>query len=360
MMGKEISRKYYIDNLRWLAILLLFPFHAAQIWSGGEYSGFYVWSHTDTVLYAFSTAVYPWYMTLLFVIAGISCQYALRNRTYRQFIAERTKKLLIPFFFGVLVLAPVMTYVAEVFFNGYTGSYLKQYVLFFTKETDLTGYHGGFTPAHYWFLLYLFLISLAALLIICLQKKYLPQLQVSGMPYAFILLLFVPMWLCQYILNIGGKSLGQFMVLFLFGYYIFSEESIQQILKRYRFVSMVFCILSGSIYTYLYCFVNCRGTWITGLYIFYAWMGIITLLGIGQTVFNFHNRFSDDMTKASFFIYMLHMPVLVVTGFFVLKLPICVAGQFFLTVLISAIVTIVLYTMIIQITRFAHLVWKAI
>lgn len=89
-------------------------------------------------------------------------------------------------------------------------------------------------------------------------------------------------------------------------------------------------------------------------------MGIITLLGIGQTVFNFHNRFSDDMTKASFFIYMLHMPVLVVTRFFVLKLPICVAGQFFLTVLISAIVTIVLYTMIIQITRFAHLVWKAI
>ena len=35
-----MERKYYIDNLRWLAILLLFPFHAAQIWSGGEYSGF--------------------------------------------------------------------------------------------------------------------------------------------------------------------------------------------------------------------------------------------------------------------------------------------------------------------------------
>ena len=76
-----MERKYYIDNLRWLAILLLFPFHAAQIWSGGEYRGFYIWSHTNTALYVFSTAVYPRYMTFLFAIAGMSCKYALLKRT---------------------------------------------------------------------------------------------------------------------------------------------------------------------------------------------------------------------------------------------------------------------------------------
>ena len=115
-----MERKYYIDNLRWLAILLLFPFHAAQIWSGGEYSGFYIWSHTNTVLYVFSTFMYPWYMTFLFTIAGMSCKYALLKRTNKQFVAERIKKLVIPFFFGLLALVPVMTYTAEVFFNGYT------------------------------------------------------------------------------------------------------------------------------------------------------------------------------------------------------------------------------------------------
>lgn len=152
------ERKYYIDNLRWMAILLLFPFHAAQIWSGGEYSGFYIWSHTNTVLYVFSTAVYPWYMTFLFAIAGMSCKYALLKRTSKQFVAERTKKLLIPFFFGVLLLVPIMTYIAEVFFNGYTGTYWQQYGLFFTKETDLTGYHGGFSPVFgFYFICLLFL-----------------------------------------------------------------------------------------------------------------------------------------------------------------------------------------------------------
>ena len=349
-----LERRYYIDNLRWLLILLLFPFHAAQIWSGGEYSGFYIWSHTNTVLYVFSTAVYPWYMTFLFAIAGISCKYALQKRTNRQFVMERTNKLLIPFFFGLLVLVPVMTYIAEKFFNGYTGSYLQQYRLFFTKVTDLTGYHGGFTPAHLWFLLYLFVISLTALLIIFLQEKCLPQFKVCNVPYYFMIFMFVPEWLCQYALNIGGKSLGQFMILYLFGYYILSEENILLKVKQYQFVSLALCVLSGCIYTYLYCFGNFRSIWITGLYIFYGWMGIMTLLGIGQSKLNFHNRLSDYLSRASFPIYILHMPILVVVGFSILKLPFCVAGQFSLIVLISSIITFLAYEIVnnISILRF--------
>ena len=341
-----MERKYYIDNLRWLAILLLFPFHAAQIWSGGEYRGFYIWSHTNTALYVFATAVYPWYMTVLFAIAGMSCKYALLKRTNKQFVAERTEKLLIPFFFGVIALVPIMTYTAEVFFNGYTGTYWQQYRLFFTKETDLTGYHGGFTPAHLWFLLYLFIISLAALLITFMQKKYLLIFRADSVSYFGIVSLFMPEWICQYVLNIGGKSLGQFMILFWFGYYILSEESILQKLKQYRFVSLVICLLSGGLYTYLYCFENLRYIWMTGLYIFFGWMGIITLLGIGQSKFNVHNQLSDYLTCASFPVYILHMPVLVVVGFYVLKLPVGVAGQFSLIVLISAVVTFLIYEIV--------------
>ncbi|MDE5605446.1 MAG: acyltransferase family protein [Eubacterium sp.] len=341
-----MERKYYIDNLRWMAILLLFPFHAAQIWSGGEYSGFYIWSHTNTALYVFSTFVYPWYMTFLVTIAGMSSKYALQKRTNKQFIAERIKKLLIPFFFGLLTLVPVMTYIGEIFFNGYTGTYLQQYVLFFTKVTDLTGYHGGFTPAHLWFLIYLFVISLTALLIILLQKKRLPNFKTKNISYICIVLLFIPEWICQYILNIGGKSLGQFLILFLFGYYILSEESILQKLKKYRFISLTIWILSGCIYTYLYCFENNRTIWITGLYIFFGWIGIITLLGIGQSKLNMHNRLTVYLTQASFPIYILHMTVLVVTGYFILKLSVGVTVQFLLIVFISLIATFLIYEII--------------
>ena len=142
----------------------------------------------------------------------------LRKRTSGQFVAERIKKLVIPFFFGLLALVPIMTYIAEVFFNGYTGTYWQQYKLFFTKKTDLTGYHGGFTPAHLWFLLYLFVISLTALQIVRLQKKCLPKFRVGSLSYFFLILLFVPEWCCLYVLNIGGKSLGQFLLTVLISF----------------------------------------------------------------------------------------------------------------------------------------------
>ncbi len=141
------------------------------------------------------------------------------------------------------------------------------------------GFTYGFTPAHLWFLLYLFVISLTALLIVHLEKKCLPKFRVGSLSYFFIILLFVPEWFFLYVLNIGGKSLGQFMILFLFGYYILSEESILQKLQQYQFVSLAFCILSGSLYTYLYCFENIRNVGMTVLYIFFGWMAIIMLLG---------------------------------------------------------------------------------
>lgn len=81
-------------------------------------------------------------------VAGISSCYALRKRTPREYVKERVLRLLVPLLAGVALLVPIQTYVAEVFHNGYGGGYLAQYVLFFTKPTDLTGYHGGFTPAH--------------------------------------------------------------------------------------------------------------------------------------------------------------------------------------------------------------------
>ena len=235
---------------------------------------------------------------------------------------------------------------AEVFYNGYTGSYIDQYALFFTKASDLTGYHGGFSVAHFWFLLYLFVISLTALLIIILKKKYLPGFRVSSDSYLFVIFLFVPEWLCQYVLNIAGKSLGQFMILFLFGYFILSEEKTMEKIKQYRYISLALCIVSGCIYTYLYCFENLRNELMTGLYIFYGWMGIITLLGIGQAKLNFHNRLSHYLTRASFPVYILHMPVLAAVGFFVLKFPLGVAGQFLTIMLSSSVLTFLIYEII--------------
>ena len=70
-------RLHYIDWLRVLAVLLLFPFHTLRVFNAGE--PWYVKAHTlsmaVTYLLDFISA---WHMQLLFLLAGVSTFFALQ------------------------------------------------------------------------------------------------------------------------------------------------------------------------------------------------------------------------------------------------------------------------------------------
>ena len=150
----------------------------------------------------------------------------------------------------------------------------------------------------------------------------------------------------QYILNIGEKSIGQYLFLFIVGYYILADDKVLEKLKKYRLISLGIWLSSGGVYTYLYCFGEMRNELVTGLYVFFGWMGILALLGIGQTILNFTNKFSQYMSKASFPIYILHLSILVVVGYFVLKLQLNIASQFIIIVIASFGITVLLYEVV--------------
>lgn len=135
-------RKYYIDNVRILCVLLLFPFHSTYIFNNLNES-FYINGTPSEALTAVDLCVYPWWMTGLFVLAGISAMYALKKRTAKQFLIERVKRLLIPLIVAIVIIIPPQTYIADVFHNGYTGGYFEHYKVFFTL-TDFSGYDGHF------------------------------------------------------------------------------------------------------------------------------------------------------------------------------------------------------------------------
>lgn len=76
-------RKNYIDNIRILYILMLFPFHTAMIFNGfGE--RYYIHSKDLFGATMLTIAVYPWWMSGLFALVGMSAVYALKNRTVKQ------------------------------------------------------------------------------------------------------------------------------------------------------------------------------------------------------------------------------------------------------------------------------------
>lgn len=187
---KKGIRKHYIDNLRNLTILLLFPVHTFMIWNDFG-SRFYIWQGENKLLSTLIVLVNPWFMPILFVLAGMSARYALEKRTNKEFVMQRVRKLFIPFISGMIFLVPFQTLYARKFFNNYEGSLLDNWKYFFTHLTDFSGYDGAFTPGHLWFILFLFFISMIALILFCLVPYEKTAVSVEKIPVLGVLVLLV-------------------------------------------------------------------------------------------------------------------------------------------------------------------------
>lgn len=328
-------RKNYLDNIRITIILLLFPYHTFMIWNNyGE--KFYIWGGDNNILSTLIVLVASWFMPILFLIAGISSRYSLQKRSTKEFIKERVKKILIPFICGLILLVPFQTLYARIYFNNYNGNIIENFKYFFTHYSDLTGYDGMFTLGHLWFLLYLFLISLITLPII---KK----IKINIKPNIFIILLmFIPLYIMYNIGNIGGKSIGEYIFLYLLGYYLFTDEFIDKLLKYKKIILPIFIISEIIIGTLYY---TC-GFYNDLLVKFVGWLGICSCLIIGKLTFDKENKITKYFKNASFPIYILHQTILVIIGYYSLTHINNFYIQLITILLVSFILTIMCYEII--------------
>lgn len=336
-------RKYFIDNLRWMSILLLFPYHTAMIFNNfGE--NFYVKSEGIPLISGFIQICYVWFMPLLFVIAGISSCYALKKRSQKEYIKERVLKLFIPFISGILVLVPIQTFYAEKYHNGYDGSYLHQYILFFTKQTDLTGYTGGFTPAHLWFILYLFIISLIALPITMKYERSSKKILAWKLSMLNILPMFLIFLFMALILDIGGKSLGEYFALFMLGYIVLSHDNIQVKLDKnrwYLFLGFVTLTILNMLFKNVW---HCSFGIIYDVFSrFTGWVAILAILGMGRHYLNFNSKVTNYFSKACFPIYIFHQQYIVLIAYYTLKMTSNIVLQVIVIIIGSFILTMITY-----------------
>lgn len=332
-------RKYYIDNLRWLTLLLLVPYHTAMAWN--------VWNEPNYILFEGNNLISslvvffgPFFMTLLFVLAGISTKYALQKRTTKEYIIERSKKLLIPLGFGTIVLMPIMSYIGDVFNCSYNGNFFKHYAIFFTKFTDLTGADGGFSLGQFWFLLYLFVISVLSVAIINLLK---PLTQKLKLPFWIVLLLGLPLPLLSELLSISGKSLAEFTYLFLLGYFVFANEEVINKTEKYCLPLLCIGLASAVLNVYLFIWADKDYNLLNSIAKFVAeWFMILSLIGIAKKHLNSDGKVSVYMNSRSFLFYIYHFIWVVLFQFILYEL---IGNQTFIlftaTIILSYIMTFI-------------------
>ena len=103
-------RKHWIDNLRWVTVLLVLFYHVIYYYNGkgvvGGIGGFGGPQYQDFVMYL----LYPWFMPLLFLLAGISARYALDAHSEKEWFKSRTRKLLVPATIGLFVFQWIAGY----------------------------------------------------------------------------------------------------------------------------------------------------------------------------------------------------------------------------------------------------------
>lgn len=335
-------RKHYIDNLRNLTILLLFPVHTFMIWNNFG-SRFYIWQGENKILSTLIVLVNPWFMPILFVLAGMSARYALEKRTNKEFVIGRVSKLLIPFISGMILLVPFQTLYARRFFDNYEGSLLDNWKYFFTHLTDFSGYDGAFTPGHLWFILFLFLISMVALLLFRLVPYEKLAVSVEKMPVFGVLLLFIPIWLMYYLGNFGGFSLGKNLALYLIGYYVLSNdvmiEKLERNIKWLATLCVIGTIMSVTLY---YSFSYYGDLWVN----FIGWISILVLLVVAKRFLNKRTGFTQYFNQASYPIYILHQSILVALAYYVLQASDVLFVQVFCICIGSFLLTVLAYHLI--------------
>ena len=313
------ERKHYIDNLRWLTLSLLIPYHTAMAWNAwGEPN--YVFFESNKVISSFIVFFSPFFMPLLFVLAGVSTRYALRKRTYKQYISERAKKLLIPLLFGTVVLMPIMTFIADKYNNGYDGVFFEHYGSFFTRFTDLTGADGGFSLGQFWFLLYLFVISM-----ICVSVMRLFKNRAYGkhrrFPFPLFILLGLPLPLAAEVLSIGGKSIAEYTYLFLLGYYLFSDDDI--IGKAERYCALFTAVGAAAAILNVYLFLWSENDLVilnTAAKYAAEWFMTVGLAGLSKKHLNFTGKISAHISRISFQYYIWHFIWVVLSQYLLFRI----------------------------------------
>jgi glucans biosynthesis protein C len=344
-------RLHYIDNLRWMCILVLFPFHTAFIFCAGWY-GYYVLSdYPSTAAHLLTVSVEPWIMPLLFCIAGVSTKLALRERTPLVYLKERVTKLLVPFLAGLILICPVIAYYALKFHTGYTGSFAGAFVHFFSSIQnfpDTSGISGDFSVDHLWFILFLFIFSVVALGVILPGRRRAGlHLNSGNVSLPVLVLLFVPVWLLNFVgFSVTGYSFMSYFGLFLIGYYVFSLDPVQALVEKYwaGLVAGWVLLTIGVMWTYGIFLGHYEVFWgSSAIYVLTGWTGVLALMGAGRHLFDTTNPFAAYMGAASYPVYIIHQAVLVAIAYYVGMLAIPPALQFMAIVIFSFLLTFACY-----------------
>lgn len=344
------ERRYDLDWLRVLGVLLLIPFHVALIFVLQPYTIMYIKNAINSPFLAGVTGfIHMWHMPMLFIISGYATSFALNFRTAAEYVRERILRLFVPLAFGLLTFVPFTIYIQHS--NAF--SLQDGYARFFKIDfAHIDGMTGTFTPAHLWFILYLFIFSLAGLPIFLWlrSEKVKRVIQSFGnmmqMPLS-LTLLALPLTLAAATGILGDMNPFYYFLIFLYGFIFASDRHIEQSIHQLTWIALAYGLFAGVLNVLLPVsnYVPWTLPWmILGLmYQLGRWTLTLAALGLGYRFLNRASSLLRYASEAAMPFYLLHMTFSVITGYFIVQIDTLIAIKYVLTVLIATVLTLIAY-----------------
>jgi glucans biosynthesis protein C len=347
------ERRYDLDWLRVLGVLLLVPFHVALIFVLDPNSIMYVKDVVNSpVLDEAAGFVHLLHMPLLFAISGASTYYALGFRSAGAYTRERFLRLLIPFLFGVVTYIPLTTFIHR----AGSLSFPEHYLGFFTFDLEhLDGFNGTFTPAHLWFILFLFVFSLAALpLFLGLRtgkgRGLVNALATVAQAPGSLFLWVIPLALVASLDLLGDKNPLYYFLVFCSGYLLASDARFQTAIDKLTWFALAYGIFEAVFLRLIpqWHYAEWSWPWATlGLmYELGRWALTLAALGLGHRFLNRTNRLLRYLSEAAMPFYLLHMTFSVLAGAFVIRFELPVAVKYPLIVFLATTLTLAAYELV--------------
>ena len=366
------ERRHDIDWLRILLIFSVLLFHVGMVYRGGK-EGWHIKSkQTSEFLHHVMVQLHVWRMPLLFFISGVGTYFALGIRNHRKYLKERTKRLFLPLLVGMFgVIVPSQVYI-EFFASGkIQGSFFE----FYPSIYEFVPYpNGSLSWHHLWFVLYLFLYSLIALpLFLYLRSnlgvKITEKLAAFSQRKGVLLLGFIPILLSQVLLRPFFPNETHALyndwpyftfgwLFFIAGYLIASHQSFWEALKNQRRIFLMAWVLATAFMYYNY--LATPKTWILplklpfGIHYWWistcmvAWFSMLVAMGYGYHYLNKKHRWLKYLNEGIYPFYILHQPVIIVIGFFLVNWGLGVFWGFWALTLLSTLACVVMYWFLIR------------
>ena len=312
------SRYYFIDNLRWVTVVLVLIYHVFYNYNAqgvfGAIGGFREHQWWDTVC----TVLYPWFMTLMFLLAGMSSRYALKHRTVKEFCRERTRKLLVPSTLGLLLFGGMLGALNITAGGGWDA--MPDDMPFVAKY--LIAVVSGTGPL--WFIQDLYVFSLLLLVVRWLLNAdrvevWLGKMSDTKLSYVLRFFFLLLCLVAQTQIDEPGDFDGLFnlyrpiyyFTAFLGGYYLFAYERAHRLLADECMEHLLCAVCWGALFCVQY--YNKDYTSPAALQsascLLYCGFASLALIGLFKRRFDCTTPFAQYMTRSSFGLYIVHMSV---------------------------------------------------